>query len=164
MAYLSKGQYNYRRESAARRNAENEQIAIENGMSEEQAELISKLCSLRHEMHMNMDAIVKGDDKASEIMQDFVALEGQMQDAGLTDFNVSDSLSELDDMNGLIYEYGEDVPQDHDSKEFQDWYDDEYQRIYDDLSSIHDSIESYLSSIDKKYKTSFCPTGALRVQ
>ena len=42
MAYLNQRQYDYRRESAAARNLNNEEIAVEHGMSEEQAEIISK--------------------------------------------------------------------------------------------------------------------------
>lgn len=51
MAYLNQKQYDYRRESAAARNLNNEEIAVEHGMSEEQAALISRLCAVRHEFH-----------------------------------------------------------------------------------------------------------------
>lgn len=57
MAYLNQRQYDYRRESAAARNLNNEEIAVEHGMSEEQAGLISKLCAIRHEFHCNIDKI-----------------------------------------------------------------------------------------------------------
>lgn len=60
MAYLNKEQYEYRREAAATRNLKNEQTAIENGMTENQADLISRLCSLRHEYHCNLAAYTKG--------------------------------------------------------------------------------------------------------
>lgn len=162
MAYLTKEQYEYRREAAAARNAKNESIAVENGMTEQQADLISRLCSLRHELHCCMDDIVKGGDVAIGIRERFSWLEDEMEKIGLPELGVSGSLEELDDMDGLIYYYGEDVPEDHDSDEFKDWYDEEYQRIYNELSNIHDSIEHYLKEIDENYKTSFCPTGALR--
>ena len=42
MAYLKKEQYEYRAKSAAKRVADNEQIAVEHGMTEEQAALISR--------------------------------------------------------------------------------------------------------------------------
>ena len=61
-----------------------------------------------------------------------------------------------------MYYYGEGVPEDHDSDEFKEWYNNEYKRVYNELSELHDSIEKYLKEIDEKYKTSFCPTGALR--
>ena len=58
MAYLNKAQYDYRRESAAARNISNEEIAVQNGMTEKQAELISELAAQRHEMHCNIDRLV----------------------------------------------------------------------------------------------------------
>lgn len=163
MSYLNKEQYEYRREAAAARNAKNESIAVENGMTEQQADLISRLCSLRHELHCSMDDIVKGCDDKSNIRARFASLEERMEEIGLPELGISNSLADLDDMDGLIYDYGEDVPEDHDSDEFKAWYSEEYQRIYGELSDIHDSIEKYLKEIDAKYKTSFCPTGALRI-
>ena len=59
MAYLNKQQYEYRRESAAARNLNNEDIAVQKGMTSDQASLISKLCAIRHEFHCNIDSIVK---------------------------------------------------------------------------------------------------------
>jgi hypothetical protein len=65
MACLNKKQYDYRRESAAARNLNNEEIAVEHGMSEEQAELISKLCSIRHNFHCNIDSLAKSSEDNS---------------------------------------------------------------------------------------------------
>ena len=162
MAYLNKEQYEYRREAAAARNVKNEKIAVDNGMTEQQADLISRLCSLRHELHCSMDDIVKGNDVAEDIRERFASLEDKMEESGLPEFGVSGWLEDLDDMDGLMYYYGEGVPEAHDSDEFKEWYNNEYKRVYDELSELHDSIEKYLKEIDEKYKTSFCPTGALR--
>lgn len=72
MAHLNQKQYDYRRESAAARNSTNEEIAVQNGMSEEQAELISKLCAIRHEFHCNMDSLTKSsEDHDSQEFQDW---------------------------------------------------------------------------------------------
>lgn len=161
MAYLNKAQYDYRRESAAARNLNNEDIAVEHGMTSEQAELISKLCAVRHEFHCNIDNIVKSADNDS--MSDIVEIEKSINDSGLPELDIVSMLLDIDDLDGLIYEYGNDVPEDHDSQEFQDWYDDNYARIYSELEGINKSIEIYLSNIDEKYGTHWCPTGALRV-
>lgn len=161
MAYLNKAQYDYRRESAAARNLNNEDIAVEHGMTSEQAELISKLCAVRHEFHCNIDNIVKSADNDS--MSDIVEIEKSINDSGLPELDIVSMLLDIDDLDGLIYEYGNDVPEDHDSQEFQDWYDDNYARIYSELEGINKSIEIYLSNIDAKYGTHWCPTGALRV-
>lgn len=160
MAYLNQKQYDYRRESAAARNLNNEEIAVEHGMSEEQAELISKLCAVRHGFHCNIDNIVKSADNDS--MSDIVEIEKSINESGLPELDIVSMLLDIDDLDGLIYEYGDDVP-DHDSQEFQDWYDDNYARISSELEGINNSIEKYLSEIDAKYGTHWCPTGALRV-
>jgi hypothetical protein len=160
MAYLNQKQYDYRRESAAARNINNEEIAVEHGMSEEQAELISRLCAIRHEFHCNIDNIVKSADNDS--MSDIVEIEKSINDSGLPELDIVSILLDIDDLDGLIYEYGDDVP-DHDSQDFQDWYDDNYARIYSELEEINKNIEIYLSNIDAKYGTHWCPTGALRV-
>lgn len=160
MAYLNKAQYDYRRESAAARNLTNEEIAVEHGMTSEQAELISKLCAIRHEFHCNIDRIVKSADNDS--MSDIVEIEKSINESGLPELDIVSMLLDIDDLDGLVYNYGEDVP-DHDSQEFQDWYDDNYARIYSELEEINNNIEIYLSNIDAKYGTHWCPTGALRV-
>lgn len=161
MAHLNQKQYDYRRESAAARNLNNEEIAVEHGMTSEQAELISKLCAVRHEFHCNIDKIVKSADNDS--MSDIVEIEKSINESGLPELDIVSMLLDIDDLDGLIYEYGNDVPEDHDSQEFQDWYDDNYARISNELEEINKNIEKYLSNIDAKYGTHWCPTGALRV-
>ena len=161
MAYLNQKQYDYHRESAAARNLNNEEIAVEHGMTSEQAELISKLCAVRHEFHCNIDKIVKSADNDS--MSDIVEIEKSINESGLPELDIVSMLLDIDDLDGLIYEYGNDVPEDHDSQEFQDWYDDNYARISSELEGINKNIEKYLSEIDAKYGTHWCPTGALRV-
>lgn len=162
MAYLNKAQYDYRRESAAARNLNNEEIAVEHGMTGYQAELISKLCAVRHDFHCNIDSIVKGGDDNS-ISDEIENIEYEINESGLPELNISSMLLDADDMNGLVYEYGEDVPEDHDSEEFQNWYDDNYARIYSELEEVNKSIEKYLANIDNQYGTSWCPTGQLRI-
>lgn len=162
MAHLNQNQYDYRRESAAARNLTNEEIAVQNGMSEEQAELISKLCAIRHEFHCNMDSLTKSSED-HYIIDEIENIEAAINESGLPQLNVASFLFDIDDMNGLVYEYGDDVPEDHDSQEFQDWYDDNYSRIHDELEGVNKAIEDYLRVIDKDYHTSFAPTGALRI-
>lgn len=131
-------------------------------MTSDQASLISKLCAIRHEFHCNIDSIVKGGDDNS-ISDEIENIEYEINESGLPELNISSMLLDTDDMNGLVYEYGEDVPEDHDSEEFQNWYDDNYARIYNELEKVNKSIEKYLSEIDKKYGTHWCPTGQLRI-
>lgn len=58
MAKLNKEQYYRRAINAERRNANNEEIAVANGMPEHWAELVTELCRVRHEMHCNIDKLV----------------------------------------------------------------------------------------------------------
>lgn len=162
MAHLNQKQYDYRRESAAARNLNNEEIAVEHGMSEEQAGLISKLCAIRHNFHCNMDSLTKSSEDNSTF-DEIENIEDAINESGLPQLNVASMLLDIDDLDGLIYEYGEDVPEDHDSEEFRDWYDDNYARIYSELEEINKNIEKYLANIDSQYGTHWCPTGALRV-
>lgn len=161
MAYLKQKQYDYRRESAAARNLNNEEIAVEHGMSEEQAELISRLCAIRHEFHCNIDNIVKSADNDS--MSDIVEIEKSINESGLPELDIVSMLLDIDDLDGLIYEYGNDVPEDHDSQDFHDWYDDNYVRISSELEEVNKTIETYLANIDSRYGTHWCPTGHLRL-
>lgn len=161
MAYLYQKQYDYRRESAAARNLNNEEIAVEHGMSEEQAELISRLCAIRHEFHCNIDNIVKSADNDS--MSDIVEIEKSINESGLPELDIVSMLLDIDDLDGLIYEYGNDVPEDHDSQDFLDWYDDNYVRISSELEEVNKAIETYLANIDSRYGTHWCPTGHLRL-
>ena len=161
MAYLNRKQYDYRRESAAARNLNNEEIAVKHGMSEYQAELISKLCEIRHEFHCNIDNIVESADNDS--MSDMVEIEKSINESGLPELDIVSMLLDIDDLDGLIYDYGDNVPEDHDSQDFKDWYDDNYARIYRELEGINKNIEKYLSSIDAKYGTHWCPAGYLRL-
>lgn len=162
MAYLNKQQYGYRRESAAARNLNNEEIAVQNGMTSDQAELISKLCAIRHDFHCNIDSIVKGGDDNS-ISDEIENIEYGINESGLPELDIVSMLLDIDDLDGLVYGYGEDVPEDHDSEEFQNWYDDNYARIYSELEEVNKSIEKYLANIDNQYGTSWCPTGQLRI-
>lgn len=128
----------------------------------DQLELISKLCAIRHDFHCNIDSIVKGGDDNS-ISDEIENIEYGINESGLPELNISSMLLDVDDMNGLVYEYGEDVPGYHDSEEFQNWYDDNYARIYSELEEVNKSIEKYLANIDNQYGTSWCPTGQLRI-
>ena len=163
MAYLKKEQYEYRREAAARRAADNEQIAVEHGMTENQAELISELCRLRHELHTNMDKVTVNDADLC-IKSRLVKLNAAIRESGLKPAECMPSdegdYIDIDDID-VLYECDE-WPESG-TQEWQDKYDDEYARIYSELEKLNGDIEKYLAEIDKQYGTKWCPTGALRI-
>lgn len=159
---LKKEQYDYRRESAASRNADNEEIAVRNGMEQEQAELITKLCSMRHDLHCSTRDIASGDE--SGMLNELVSLNIRIKESGFTpmDFVPSDEEDFIDiDSIDLLKEMGE-TP-DSDSDEYNTWLADTLDRIERELCTLNDKIEDYLRNIDQKYSTQFAPTGALRM-
>lgn len=162
MAHLTRQQYDRRRENAAQRAIDNEQTAQQNGMTAEQAELISRLCSLRHELHTNTDHVVKSDEK--RIKKSILYVNADIEESGLDPMDfVPSSKDDYIDIDTIeeMYEWDE-VPEPG-TDEWQEWYDDNYQRIYDELETLNKNIEAYLAEIDNKYNTSYCPTGALRI-
>lgn len=163
MSYLTKEQYAYRRESAARCAADNEAIAMEHGMPEKQAELISELCSMRHELHTNMDSVTKSDADI-RIKSRLVKLSSKIVAAGLPQVPcipiAEGDYIDIDDIDELLET---DEWPESGTQEWQDKYDDEYARIYGELEQLNKDIEAYLADIDKQYGTSWCPTGALRI-
>jgi len=162
MAYLNKEQYAYRRESAERRNADNEAVAVEHGMTEEQAGLISDLCRLRHELHTNMDAVTRSDDL--RIKAQLVVANAAIKESGLTPVPCiptgDGDYIDIDDIDELLEI--EDWPESG-TDEWQEKWNEEYSRIYDELEQLNSDIEKYLAEIDRQYGTAWCPSGALRI-
>lgn len=163
MAYLTKEQYDRRRENAEQRNGQNEKIALSNGMTECQAELISELCRLRHELHTNMNAVTLNDSNRG-IKSQLVKLAQQIEQSGLPKVPSIPTgecdYIDIDEINELL-EYDE-WPE-PDTQEWQNKYDDEYSRIYGELEQLNKDIEAYLADIDKRYSTHWCPTRTLRM-
>lgn len=174
MGFLSKDDYFRREINAEHRNLKNCEIAVDNGMSEEEADNIVKLCRLRHELHTSMDSVVTSiNDNKSLIDGLFDVIEDLKQSDDPIKIYMGWSDGCPDDMETVLEtpeEYG--APYSRDDKEYDDWsqtkdhdkwYADVYSELYEDWSYIHKEIEDYLRSIDKKYHTNFCPTGALRI-
>lgn len=164
MAKLNKEQYYRRAVNAERRKANNEEIAISNGMPEHWAELIFTLCRVRHEMHCNIDKLVKSSEcDAMDIRNSIVEVNSELRESG---YDYIDSLPssvgdyiEIDSIDD-IYEI-EDLPSDDDERE--KYLSEKYDEIYEQWSAVNTNIETYLLSIDKKYGTKWCPTGIQRM-
>lgn len=151
MAYLSKEQYDRRRDNAARRMAANAEIET---LTPEQHEFLDELCSMRHEIHCSGLAMFCCQSSDYSRLWDYIdngdeTLNGRARALGF----------DLQARNDSI-----DVPADDD----WDW-DDEYEDIdaareacMQWLNEWNDEIEQFLLSVDKTYGTNYCPTGALR--
>jgi|WetSurMetagenome_2_1015567.scaffolds.fasta_scaffold00534_27 hypothetical protein len=59
MAYLTKSQYDYRRESAAHRNAENKKIKT---ITDMQHDLLAEIAEMRHKIHSSRDSMYYNDN------------------------------------------------------------------------------------------------------
>lgn len=174
MGRLSKDDYFRRELNAERRNLKNYEIAVDNGMSEKEADNIVALCSLRHELHTSMDSVVTSINDNKPLIDGLLDV--------IEDLKQSDDPIKIhmglcegcpDDMETVLEipeEYG--APYSRDDKRYDDWvqtkdyhnwYAGVYEELYEEWSLIHEEIEDYLRSIDKKYHTQFCPTGALRI-
>ena len=166
MSYLNQKQYEQRAISAAKRMAEN---AKNNSLTLEQHEVIASLCSYRHNLHSSMDRICQNDENGYK--NELIRINSLLKEVGLTpmDFcgvNVGEDYIDIDDMREAIFFAKEDgtyIDEDEYPQEYQDWYDDTYDTIMQKLEDLNANIENYLSEIDKKHNTSYCPTGALRI-
>ena len=164
MAKLNKEQYFRRNENAARRNEQNKEIAVDNGMSEDWANLINELCRVRHKLHCNIDTLVNSSEgTATEIRNSLRDINTELKEGG---YKYIDSLPsnkgdyiDIDSIDDIMEI--EDLPSDFDERD--KYLSERYEEIYDQWSEVNSTIEAYLRSIDKKYGTSWCPTGTHRM-
>ena len=157
MAYLDKKQYDYRREAAGKRMQENKEIDT---LTEDQHDILSDLCKIRHEIHSDKKNVIISDDedyKAKLIRINIKLIELELLYMEFIPCDEGDYI-DIDTIDGL-YEYDE-VPED--DGERKDWYDNNYWRISEELEKLNHKIEKYLKEIDEQYNTNYCPTGNLR--
>lgn len=129
-------------------------------LTEEQYDAITSLCSLRHDLDTGMDQVTVND--CFGIKRRLCELAFKMHKLGLKPIKGIpygdggcidiDSIEELWDW--------EEWPESN-TQEWQDKYDEEYGRIYGELSRLNENIEDWLADIDEKYGTKFKPTRAL---
>jgi hypothetical protein len=192
MAYLSKEQYAYRRESAARRMAANKDNC--DTLTEEQHDALAYVCQARHELHDKYRAAYfteYGDhDKwwggvlDNPFTGEMGAINQALVDAGLP---AIEGLSMPEDLPNDCYreymtvaealeEAGIEYPEDlFDEDGDVDYSHEEANRVMNELLYYHLSqvadaaekinakIERYLRGIDEEHGTNYEPTGALRV-
>jgi hypothetical protein len=155
---LSKEAYEGKREWAAKKMAENRNIE---SMTEEQHDAMANLASVRHDFHVNMGKIIFDDEMNQR--NKLIEANALLMESGLPrmDF-IPVSLEDYIDIDTIdLLKQIEDVPEDE--NELQIWTDENYERIYSELSELHGRIESYMSDIDSKYGTSYAPSGHTRI-
>lgn len=162
MAKVSKEGYERKREYAGKRMKENAAIDT---LTSEQHEALSNLASVRHELHSNKHSAIISDEYG--YTSKLLSVNEEINESGLTPMSFIGFKSEGDyidiDTISLLFET-EDVPDQADNpKEYQNWYDQNYERISNELEKLNTKIEKYLADIDKKHGTNYAPGGHTRL-
>ena len=168
MAYLTKEQYNYRRESAAQRMADNAEIET---LTPEQHEILAELCALRHWLHSEVRPISfyytshSDYDTLTELTSDLTGEERNfakiIEETGI-DFDLTNLRNIISDLSVMDTDgYTEELSEDDDERKEQiEEIISEYGRLQENINT---EIEKFLAQVDKEYGTNYCPTGALRI-
>ena len=110
---------------------------------------IERIKRLRDELNRNEHRIIMGGnpDKMKNLIQDAESIDIAAEQCGLDRLDIDQRLIELDDIDGLTYEYGVHVPEDHNSAEYEEWKEQEYNRIREELHRIINIINDYLAEL-----------------
>ncbi len=150
MAKLTKDQYMKRSENAAKRMVESAKNDL---LTQEQHDALAFLCSARHELHSNIGSVAQNDEnglKQAIITANYLLIDSGLKPMSFVGTDESDYI-DIDSIDEL-HEVGESVDLDEDLA-----------RIISEIENLNSKIEGYLSEIDEKYFTNYCPTGAQRV-
>src|SRR4030042_301909 len=145
MAYISQEIYDRRRESAAQRMVNNAEV---NSLTSDQHELIAEVCTMRHNIHCAHEEIYNGQSLFSrEAMKWLEGINSRLV-LILSPIKYMPSIeyypSAEDRYCGVI-----DEEEEEENKE----------KFYNMMRMLNSSIEEWLSSIDKKHRTNYAPTG-----
>ena len=120
-------------------------------LSEQQRQLLERVRGLHAELNRpayKEEYIARGTANVEDYGRLSDRLDDELAEAGLPRTGVCDMLAELDTLDGLTYDYGEDVPEDHDSEEYKSWRDDNYYRISGEYDKITAHIADYMAQFD----------------
>jgi hypothetical protein len=152
MSILNKDQYQRRAENSAKRMEIQKQIS---SLTEEQHDAIAKVCSMRHDLHSNLDALLISESVNFSTFNSWLC--------GDNDESFNMLLKNVGIDNDLSWS-PEDLPADDSMwSEFYSDYDEFYEEEYEIASNIHLQIENFLRKIDAEHGTSYAPTGFQRI-
>lgn len=133
---------------------DNQEIGVENGLTNEQCEVLVWLCRERHNFHCNMEDLYY--DSSSNCSH-FVKL---------FDYEINDNLKSVG-LQPIKFSWSviDDIPTDsmYDIFGFDDW-EDAFNDTLDKTHDLNSDIEKYLIQIDSRYGTHYCPTGYARLR
>ncbi len=110
---------------------------------------IERIKRLRDELNRNEHRIIMGGnpDMRKKLIQEAESIDIAAEQCALDRLNIEQRLIELDNIDGLTYEYGVHVPEDHNSMEYEEWKEQEYNRIREELHRIINIIDDYLAEL-----------------
>lgn len=161
MAILDKDAYERKREWAARRMAENAKVE---SLTDEQHELLEKLCTYRHELHCNWGTMFNPQSGNFNELADVIS-------------EYAVGTGEWDLYSAIKEAFGREpfTPTDWPTRECcKEWYayddienayedpDEAYEVMCEVLSKVNSEIEAFLAEVDKEHGTSYCPSGITR--
>lgn len=153
-------------------------------LTDEQHEVLAKLCHIRHKLHCSHDKIWIGDFEALEPLNNINGpsrIDELLKEAHLPALNLGVDLSTLPQENDYYELLDEEEKEEWEKKAeaFNTenpgaffhysgcslWQAESgvYNEFIDEMNMINDNIEKYLSSIDEKHGTKYCPSGYSRL-
>ena len=110
---------------------------------------IERIKRLRDELNRNEHRIIMGENSymMNNLVREAESIDIAAKQCGLDRLNVAQRLIMLDDIDGLTYDYGVGVPEDHNSAEYEEWKEKEYYRIEKELDRIINIIDDYLAEL-----------------
>ncbi len=157
------GYYERQARNVALKNEDNRKILIENGGTEEQADMLEELGALRHRIHStDINSLAIGENEDVNKLYEGQINE-ELENVGLPTLITTESpLYNTQDTDDIIADYlEEDIDDltDEDKEKYTEQIVKEWAKWKE---KVNGEIEDYLAKIDEKYKTKYKPTGTLR--
>lgn len=182
MSYLNKDAYINKQNWAHRKNAETSAEAVGSGsLTEEQTEVIERICEIRHIMHCMSEQAVFNRESAdfTEFRDLFEEISKLIEDLNLIPFSTID-IDEMPDSSDYDYCLDDEERAEWDQKAeaankarkgvlkhtgFSFWIENstEFTDFCKMKEQINNDVERWLKAIDNMYGTDYCPTGATRI-
>lgn len=110
---------------------------------------IERIKRLRNELDKNEYCIIMGcnQELTGKLYLEAESIDYAAEQCGLDRLNIDQRLIDMDDIDGLTYMYGVDVPEDHNSAEYEEWKEQEYYRIKKEFDQIINTIDDYLEEL-----------------
>lgn len=167
--YLDDDAYYYKQLYADRKSQENEEIALENGLTEEQTDIIETITRLRHELHSEDVETIFNDQveypDSYKYFFDDTAEENyvntQLKKVGLPELKLPSWGTHFTE-----WDFDEEVKErgiEEYSKEWEELRSEYLSNLTEDLDKANTTIENWLGEIDEKYGTQYKPTGMSRI-